>query len=135
MISPFVGFNNAILKIPDGLGTFGVNPDTGNYEQVNTYINYKAILMIRNPVNFERTEGVDSTEQLIRGYLIDPMFFPPHFALPAIIDCEFTSTDSRISKGQLELEIVLDPFKVGEIAGQQLYGTFRVDGAGNESNS
>lgn len=136
MVSPFHGFNNAILKIPDGNGTFAFNPQTGNYEQSHNYLDYHAILMVERSSGFvtgslQRTEGVDSTWQLVRGYLVSPMFFPENFTLPATVDCEFTNTDSRVTKGTLELEIMLDPFKVGAIAGQQLQGIFKVLGEGN----
>lgn len=136
MVSPFNGFNNAILKIPDGQGPLIFNPESGNYEQSNNYINYHAILMVERSSGFvtgslQRTEGVDSTWQLVRGYLVDPMFFPSGFSLPATVECEFTNTDSRVTKGTLELEIMLDPFKVGAISGQQLQGIFKVLGEGN----
>jgi hypothetical protein len=140
MSSPFSGFNNAILKIPDGKGQLIINPDTGNYEQQNTFIDYQAILMVQKSRGFEtgdfqRTEGIDSTWQLVRGYLVNPMFFPTDFTLPATVDCSFINTDSRVTRGTLELEIMLDPFKVGAIAGQQLQGIFRILGVGNEGNN
>lgn len=132
MTSPFVGFNNAILKIPDGEGVLSVNPETGNYEQQNSFITYQAILMLKRLPFLIRNDGVDNTTIDVRGYLVEPMVFPPGFCLPAKVQCDFIDIDNRLTSGILELNIIPDPFKVGTIAGQRLEGTFTVEGRGNE---
>lgn len=134
MSSPFTGFNNAFLQIPNGEGTLVINPETGNYEQQETFIPYQAILMVKNSPLTIRTEGVDNSSIEVKGYLIDPMVFPTNFSLPATVACSFFDIDNRVTKGNLELNIIPDPFKVGAITGQRLEGTFTVEGRGNENN-
>ena len=131
MSSPFTGFQNVILKIPDGVGVLAQDEETGNYEYVQTFIDYQAILMLRRLPVVVYSQGVDKTETLVRGYLVSPMNFPVDFKLPATVDCTFSDIEGRETKGTLELDIIPDPFKVGEIAGQKLQGVFRVLGEGN----
>ena len=131
MSSPFTGFNNAILKLPSGTQTMTVNPETGNYEFSQAIEEYKVILMLRNEPLQILPDGVDNTTILIRGYLVNPQFFPHEFSLPTTVDCTFLDINGRKTDGKLDLEIIPDPFKVGEITGQRLQGTFKVLGEGN----
>jgi len=131
MKSPFNGFANATLFLPSLSGDFVTDPETGNKSLVETLIEYKVILLIKDKGINVYLDGVNRKETRLRGYLVDPLTFPTGFSLPTTVRCEFDDIDNRKTIGTLEMNIVFDPFKVGAIAGQSIEGVFRVEGEGN----
>lgn len=122
LLSPFTGFENADIYFPTDTA-FTTNPDTGNQENIPVLTKFKALLMPLHGSDLLRYPGIDNTKIEIRGYLVSPMDYPFNMAMPLKVRTVIYDRYLKID-GTLELRINPDPFRVGDITGQRLFGTF-----------
>lgn len=129
MSSPFQGFDNATLYF-EAAGGLVQDPDTGNWEPSTTTVQVRAVLNVDG--GRQRTlfsQGVDTRQIALKGWLVNPATIPEGCAIPAKVRCDLQLPgQTEISQGEIDLEIIPDPWGVTPSTGQKVRGIFESTG-------
>lgn len=106
------------------------DPETGNWEPVETEEVYRAALKQQSPPRYLYEQGIDPQEIFLQGRLLSPKRLSDRVKPGAIASCVFQG-----QVGRLELlpdESTLPQFQ--QILGQPIRGLFRMIGAGGDGS-
>lgn len=126
MKSYFTEYANSILYIPVYNSDLITDPSTGNKTPNSTILEVLAILN-EDYVKFAREErpkdrfGQDTNEIYLKGYLVDPMFFPDGITFPLACKAKINEIE-----GILRIPLLIpSSYNVAEIIGTKIVGYFQ----------
>lgn len=125
MVSPFAGFENATLtlQIPGD----AVALVDGNWVAERTTQTYSANLKPSSP-RTRNEPGIDGADIFLKGYLIDPQWFPDTVQLPLKVACTINMQNGGTQSGILEIQATPSSgFGVEAITGQKIEGYLKIE--------
>ena len=96
----------------------------GNIIPIMTNVDYQALLRRDLRKNLEPLPGLDQDQMLLKGWLINPLEYPPGVGAGTVVSCALTETPGLTTTGLFTiLDGLQNPFVMG--VGIQFLTTIR----------
>lgn len=114
MSSPFAQFPNAVLFFEVASLVATTTDRMGNPIPITDTLTYKALLRRDLRRNLEPLPGLDQDQMLLKGWLVDPLTYPPGVGAGTVARCDLTESPGQTITGELTiLDGLQNPFVMG----------------------